>query len=102
MINGVLLIIAAVLFAVLYLFEGLGTMWLWIAGFYFVAGVLDLVMHVLKEKAKVRAANKKAAKTAQEAETARKQAEDAQKQVEDAKKQAEQAQKQISEPNTEV
>ena len=95
MINGVLLIIAAVLFAVLYLVEGLGVMWLWIAGFYFVAGVLDLVMHVLKEKAKVRAANKKAAKTAQEAENARKQADDA-------KKQAELAQKQISEPTTEV
>ena len=95
MINGVLLIVAAVLFAVLYLFENLGMLWLWIAGFYFVAGVLDLVMHVLKEKAKVRAANKKAAKTAQEAENAKKQAEDA-------KKQAEQAQKQISEPTVEV
>ena len=75
MINGVLLIVAAVLFAVLYLLEGLGFMWLWIAGFYFVAGVLDLVMHALKEKAKVRAANKKAAKSAQEAEANQKKTE---------------------------
>lgn len=87
MINGVLLIVAAVLFAVLYLFEGLNILWLWIAGFYFVSGVLDLVMHVLKEKSKVRAANKKAAKTAQEAEASRKQAEESRKAAEEAKKQ---------------
>jgi len=75
MINGVFLIVAAVLFAVLYLFEGLGIMWLWIAALYFAAGVLNLVMHVLKEKIKIRAANKKAAKTALEAAESRKQAE---------------------------
>ena len=85
MINGVLLIIAAVLFAVLYLFEGLGMMWLWIAAFYFVAGVLDLVIHVLKEKGKIRAANKQAAKTAREAEESRKQAEEAKKKPEEPK-----------------
>ena len=85
MINGVLLIIAAVLFAVLYLFEGLGVMWLWIAGFYVVAGILDLVVHVLKEKGKIRAANKQAARTAKEAEESRKQAEEAKKKLEDPK-----------------
>ena len=85
MINGVLLIIAAVLFAVLYLFEDLGIMWLWIAGFYIVVGVLDLGMHVLKEKAKIRAANKQAAKTAKEAEESRKQAEEARKKLEEPK-----------------
>ena len=85
MINGVLLIVAAVLFAVLYLFEGLGIMWLWIAAFYFVAGVLDLVIHVLKEKGKVRAANKQAAKTAKEAEESRKLAEEAKKKLEEPK-----------------
>ena len=85
MINGVLLIVAAVLFAVLYLFEGLGIMWLWIAAFYFVAGVLDLVVHVLKEKGKVRAANKQAAKTAKEAEESRKLAEEAKKKLEEPK-----------------
>ena len=85
MINGVLLIVAAVLFAVLYLFEGLSILWLWIAAFYFGAGVLDLVLHVLKEKAKVRAANKQAAKTAREAEQSRKQAEEAKKKLEEPK-----------------
>lgn len=85
MINGVLLIIAAVLFAVLYLFEGLGVMWLWIAGFYVVAGILDLVVHVLKEKGKIRAANKQAARTAKEAEESRKQAQEAKKKLEDPK-----------------
>jgi hypothetical protein len=85
MINGVLLIMPAVLFAVLYLFEGLGVMWLRIAGFYFVAGVLDLVMHVVKEKAKVRAANKQAARTAKEADESRKLAEEAKKKLEEPK-----------------
>ena len=85
MINGVLLIIAALLFAVLYLFEDLGMMWLWIAGFYFVAGVLDLVMHVIREKAKVRSANKQAAKIAREAEESRKLAEEAKKKLEEPK-----------------
>ena len=85
MINGVLLIVAAVLFAVLYLFEGLGIMWLWIAGFYLVSGILDLVIHVLKEKGKIRAANKQAAKTAKEAEESRKQAEEAKKKLEEPK-----------------
>ena len=88
MINGVLLIVAAVLFAAVYLFGGLGILWLWIATFYLVAGILDLVLHAIKENAKVRAANKKAAKTALEAENA--------------KKQAEEAKKQISEPTVEV
>ena len=88
MINGVLLIVAAVLFAAVYLFGGLGILWLWIAAFYLVAGILDLVLHAIKENAKVRAANKKAAKTALEAENA--------------KKQAEEAKKQISEPTVEV
>ena len=83
-----LLIVAAVLFAAVYLFGGLGILWLWIAAFYLVAGILDLVLHAIKENAKVRAANKKAAKTALEAENA--------------KKQAEEAKKQISEPTVEV
>ena len=80
MVNGVLLIIAAVLFAVVYLFGKLGTLWLWIGCFYFAAGVGDLTIHVIKEKAKVRAANKQAQKNAKEAEDARKQAEEAKKQ----------------------
>ena len=108
MINGVLLIVAAVLFAVLYLFEGLSILWLWIAGFYFVAGILDLAMHVLKEKYRVHAANKKAAKTAQEAEASRKDAEESRKkaeasrkEAEESRKAAEEVQKLINEPKLE-
>ena len=98
MINGVLLIVAAVLFAVLYLLEGLGIMWLWIAGFYLVAGVLDLITHFVKEKVRIHTANKKAVK----AENEKKQAEDAKKQAEDAKKIAEEAKNLIAEPKQEV
>ena len=86
MVNGVLLIVAAVLFAMVYLFGGLGIMWLWIAAFYLVAGILDLALHTLKEKVKVHNANKKAAKTAQEAEASRKQAEQSRKETEEVKK----------------
>ena len=75
MVNGVLLIIAAVLFAVVYLFGKMGALWLWIGCFYFAAGVGDLTIHVIREKAKVRAANKQAQKNAREAEEARKQME---------------------------
>ena len=75
MINGILLIVAAVLFAVVHLFGGLGMMWLWIAAFYLVVGVIDLTVYYLKNKSRIRAADKKAAKTAREAEEARKQME---------------------------
>ena len=98
MINGVLLIVAAVLFAVLYLLEGLGIMWLWVAGFYLVAGILDLITHFVKEKVKIHSANKKAVK----AENEKKQAQDAKKQIEDAKRIAEEAKNLIAEPKQEV
>ena len=68
MINGVLLIIAAVLFAVVHLFGGLGIMWLWIAGFYLVAGIADLVIHAVKEKRKLHTANKESQKNAKHAQ----------------------------------
>ena len=85
MINGVLLIIAAVLFAVVYLFGNMGILWLWIAGFYLVAGIADLVVHVIREKRKLHSANKEAQKSAKQAEEARKQAENVKKQEEAAK-----------------
>ena len=75
MINGVLLIVAAVLFAVIYLFEGLGIMWLWIAAVYLASGVVNLTVYYLKNKSRLHAANKKAAKTAKQAEEALKQVE---------------------------
>ena len=77
-------------FAVLYLLEGLGIMWLWIAGFYLVAGVLDLITHFVKEKVRIHTANKKAVK-----------AENEKKQAEDARKQAEEAGKKLEEPKRE-
>ena len=75
MINGILLVIAAVLFAVVHLFGGLGMMWLWIAAFYLAVGVINLTVYYLKNKSRIRAADKKAAQTAKEAEEARKQME---------------------------
>ena len=72
MINGVLLIIAAVLFAVVYLFGDMGILWLWIAGFYLAAGIADLVIHAVKEKKKLHSANKEAQKSAKKAEEAMK------------------------------
>ena len=91
MINGVLLIVAAVLFAVVYFFGNMGVLWLWIAGFYLVAGILDLITHFVKEKVKIHSANKKAVK-----------AENEKKQAEDAKRQAEEAKKLIPETKQEV
>ncbi len=75
MINGILLIIAAVLFAVVHLFGGLGIMWLWIAAFYLAVGVIDLTVYYLKNRSRIRAADKKAAKNAKQAEEAMKQVE---------------------------
>ena len=60
MINGVLHIVAAVLFAVVYLFEGLGKLWLWVALAYMVIGLLNLVGHVFSVKMKQKAAVKEA------------------------------------------
>ena len=79
MINGVLLIIAAVLFAVVYFFGNMGVLWLWIAGFYLASGIGNLIIHVIREKARLRTANKEAQKSAKAAEEARKEAESARK-----------------------
>ena len=70
MINGVLLIVAAVLFAVVHLFGGLGIMWLWIAGVYLAAGALNLVVYYVKNRSRIHAANKQAARNAKQAEEA--------------------------------
>lgn len=75
MINGVFLIVAAVLFAVVYLFGGLGMVWLWIGAVYLVAGVVNLTVYYIRNKHELHTANKQAAKTAKEAEETRKQME---------------------------
>lgn len=48
MINGVLNIVAAVLFAVVAVKENFSTVWTIIAGVYLFAGVIDLIVHSIK------------------------------------------------------
>lgn len=87
MINGVLHIVAAVLFAVVNLFGGLGKLWLWVACVYLLAGILNLVIYYVKNRSRIHAANKQAAKSAKQAEENAKQAEEVKKQMEAAKAQ---------------
>ena len=44
MINGVMNIVAAVLFAMVYLFGNMGVMWLWIGAAYLVLGILAVLI----------------------------------------------------------
>ena len=59
MINGVMHIVAAVLFAVIAVKEGISIIWLSVAAVYLVTGVINLVIHALKirkiEKAAMKA-----------------------------------------------
>ena len=48
MINGVLQIVAAVLFAVLYMFENLSMVWLYVAGVYLLVGIINLIISGVK------------------------------------------------------
>ena len=48
MINGVLQIVAAVLFAVLYMFEHLNMVWLYVAGAYLLVGIINLIISAIK------------------------------------------------------
>ena len=59
MINGVLHIVAAVLFAVVSLNDGLNMVWMAIAGIYLAAGIINLIVHAVKVK-KIEKAAKKA------------------------------------------
>ena len=52
MINGVMHIVAAVLFAVVYLFGDMGMLWLWIGAVYLVFGILNLVFYALRNHKK--------------------------------------------------
>jgi len=68
MINGVMHIVAAVLFAMVYLFGDLGVMWLWIGAVYLVLGIANLIMVSIRNAKKQKEAEKKeAAKKAEEA-----------------------------------
>jgi len=61
MVNGVLMIVAAVLFAVIAIGRELDMLWLCIAGFYLVAGLVNLIVYAVKNSRKQKAAEKKAA-----------------------------------------
>ena len=58
MINGVMHIVAAVLFAVIAIEEGVNIIWLGIAGIYLVTGVINLAIHALKIRKMEKAAKK--------------------------------------------
>ena len=72
MINGVMNIVAAVLFAMVYLFGNMGIMWLWIGAAYLVLGILNLAAYAArnhkKQKQSAREAAKEAAKQAEAAD----------------------------------
>ena len=68
MLNGVIEIVAAVLFVVVSLSMGMEVVWLWVAGFYLVCGGANLLIYALKNRHKL----KKAEKTARKAEEAAK------------------------------
>lgn len=87
MINGVIDIVAAVLFAVVYLSGERNILWLWIAGAYLAIGVGNLLIYAIKNKTKLRAARKQAEKSAKEAQQAVKAAQQAEMVQESAEKQ---------------
>ena len=64
MINGVMNIVAAVLFAMVYLFGNMGIMWLWIGAAYLVLGILNLAAYAARNHKKQKQSAKEAAKEA--------------------------------------
>ena len=56
MVNGVMSIVAAVLFAVVALQDGVNMIWFTIAGIYLVWGILNLIAYSLKNARKQKAA----------------------------------------------
>ena len=72
MINGVMSIVAAVLFAVVALNDSMKVIWLTIAGIYFVWGILNLVVYVIRnyrrQKAAQQALKKAEEKAAQQSQ----------------------------------
>ena len=74
MINGVMHIVAAVLFAVVSVKEGTSAIWMGIAGVYLVTGIVNLAIHALKMR-KIEKAAKKAEQNNQKTEEKNKEAE---------------------------
>lgn len=76
MINGVMHIVAAVLFAVISIKEGVNVIWMGIAGAYLVTGIINLAIHGLKMR-KMEKAAKKAEQNTQKTEPQKAEAETA-------------------------
>jgi len=70
MVNGVVQIIAAVLFAVVHLSSDMGIIWLCIAGVYLVIGIANLMIYAIRNKHQLHMARKQSQKKAAEAEKA--------------------------------
>ena len=68
MINGVMHIVAAVLFAVISIKEGVNIIWMAIAGVYLVIGIINLAIHGLKMRKMEKAAKKAEQNTQKTAE----------------------------------
>ena len=56
MINGVMSIVAAVLFAVVAISDGMNVIWFAIAGIYLVWGILNLIVYAVRNSRKQKAA----------------------------------------------
>ena len=58
MVNGVIHIVAAVLFGVIAIKEGTNVIWMGIAAIYLVTGIINLAIHALKIRKMEKAAKK--------------------------------------------
>ena len=56
MINGVMSIVAAVLFAVVAISEGMSVIWFTIAGIYLLWGILNLIVYAVRNSRRQKAA----------------------------------------------
>ena len=68
MVNGVLEIVAGVLFAFVHITGDRSMIWLWIGGAYCVFGVLNLLAYAIRNKTKLHAAKKQAVNSVKEAQ----------------------------------
>lgn len=71
MVNGVMSIVAAVLFAVVALNDGMNMIWLTIAGIYLVWGILNLIIYAVKNSRKQKAAQQALKKAEEKAAAAK-------------------------------
>ena len=72
MVNGVMHIVAAVLFAVVALDKNVNVIWMGIAGIYLITGIINLIIHALKVRRMEKAAKKAESEIAQKASSSQK------------------------------